>query len=112
MLRATKAPHGSASGEALSSARQLARAIAQRTPSFMGGDSTPPPPRCQCLPLQPLPRGRKPAFGRGAATSSVAVLLGLVGALDRHVQVLGLLGAQLVELHVQLAEVQARDLLV
>jgi hypothetical protein len=43
---------------------------------------------------------------------SIPVVVGLVGAVDRHTQVLGLLGGHLGEVHAQVIEVQARDLFV
>src|SRR3954464_3873722 len=49
---------------------------------------------------------------RAAPEALIAVVIGLVGALDRHADVGGLLGAELRQVRAERVEVQPRDLLV
>src|ERR1035441_8026727 len=70
--------------------------------SYVSGRSRVPRPAARTIAL----------IVRGAALRSVAVVVGLVRAIDRDADVGGLLIRQLRQLHAQRIQVQARDLLV
>src|SRR5688572_19541449 len=55
---------------------------------------------------------KAPASRPGLRFRSITIVVGLVRAADGHAQVVGLRLRQLLELHTDLLEVQARDLLV
>src|SRR3954469_2939469 len=62
--------------------------------------------------IRARPRGASAGSSTSGFRELVAIVLGLVRALDRHADVGGLLGRQLRELRTERVEVQTRDLLV